>query len=200
MKSLLIDLFLKSDGFNLNSIIVNSRDSYINHEAIAMLNQLLEKWEDSEEAWDHLMKRYLFACGHAIWKLLLQEESRKGIEVAERFMIGLASYEEFELAEFKSEGAAFNLDYNCAPEDIKGWINDFKRIPREELSQMIHPVEAIKKYKPQKLLMYAAYFAHFTMRYPNYVSVSTITTGESIPPEYWIFLSPSVLREIILMD
>jgi len=63
---------------------------------------------------------------------------------------------------------------------------------------MIHPNEAIEYYKPKEILMYAAYFAHFAMKYPNYISISTITTSEKIPEEYLVFLSPSILHEMLL--
>jgi hypothetical protein len=53
-------------------------------EVIKTIQELYDNWEDSEEAWYLLMKRYFLTCARAIPKLLPQEESRKGIEVTEQ--------------------------------------------------------------------------------------------------------------------
>lgn len=57
-----------------------------------------------------LTHRYLLVCCRAIWTLLPLEASRQGVEVAERYIEGRVTREEFARAEWQAEGAAFYLD------------------------------------------------------------------------------------------
>jgi hypothetical protein len=77
---------------------------------LAMLNSLHADWQGDEAGLVRLTHRYLLACCRAIWTLLPMEASRKGVEVAERYIEGQATAEEFHLAEWQAEGAAFFLE------------------------------------------------------------------------------------------
>lgn len=56
------------------------------------------------------LHRYLLMCCRAIWPLLPDEGSRRGVEVAELFVDGRATEEEFFHAEWGAEGAAFSWE------------------------------------------------------------------------------------------
>ena len=75
-----------------------------------MLKALRTSWHGEEADFVWLTHRYQLACCRAIWRLLPIEASRRGIEVAERWIEGRATREEFGLAEWQAEGAAFFLD------------------------------------------------------------------------------------------
>src|SRR4051794_28122100 len=64
-----------------------------------------------------LHRFYLASC-RGIWKLLPQEASRRGVELAERFIVGRASAEELNELNYHVEGAAFLIDYNTDPEAV----------------------------------------------------------------------------------
>ncbi|MEW6126851.1 MAG: hypothetical protein AB1757_07410 [Acidobacteriota bacterium] len=154
-----------------------------------MLKTLRVNWRGSEAQLERKLHRYYLACCRAIWRLLPQEESRRGIEVAERYVDGLATDEELNKADWHVEGAAFNIDYNCDPNAIEKWIEEVQAIPRDELSAMIHPIEEIADVSPRELLERAAYFADFAVIYPHLTPKDP--SGDYIP-----FLSASLLREI----
>lgn len=53
----------------------------------AMLQALSSNWSGAETDLARLTHRYLLACGRSIWWLLPLEASRRGVEVAERFLV-----------------------------------------------------------------------------------------------------------------
>src|SRR4051812_18573442 len=75
-----------------------------------MFGVLRAEWRGGEADLVRLTHRYLLACCRAVWVLLPMEASRRGVEVAERYLEGQATREEFGSAEWGAEGAAFFLE------------------------------------------------------------------------------------------
>lgn len=169
------------------------------NEVIEKLDKLHDDWQEGEEAWRIFLQRYFLACARAIWKLLPDEMSRRGIEVTEQFLLGLATPDDMSRADYESEAAAFGIDYNTNPAEVERWEDEIKRIPRGELKELIHPIGSAGKYKPREILLYAAYFANFAMNYTNFVNLDGTKRTARVPENYWIFLSPKVLKEFLLM-
>lgn len=61
------------------------------------------------------LRRYLLMCCRAIWPLLPHESRRRGVEVAELYIAGKATAEEFARAEWGAEGAAFSWELGDYP-------------------------------------------------------------------------------------
>jgi hypothetical protein len=135
-----------------------------------------------------LHRYYLVSC-RAIWKLLPQEESRRGVEVAERYLMGKATAEEFKKANYEAEGAAFNIDYNVDPDAINQWVAEFQAIPKHELQSLLHPPTA--KIEARELLKRAAYFVDYAMVYPS------LTPKGPPSRDSYVFLSAALLREML---
>lgn len=154
-----------------------------------LLRELRMNWCGSEAELERNLHRYYLACCRAIWELLPQKASRRGIEVAERYVNGLATDAELSEVDRDVEGAAFNIDYNCDPNAIERWVEEVRAIPRHELGTMIHPIEAVANVSPRELLKRAAYFADFAVIYP-------LLTPKEPGASYVPFLSAAVLREI----
>jgi len=76
----------------------------------AMLQALSSNWSGAETDLARLTHRYLLACCRSIWWLLPLEASRRGGEVAERFLDGFATRKELGQASYQAEGAAFYLE------------------------------------------------------------------------------------------
>ncbi|WP_435005117.1 hypothetical protein P12x_003009 [Tundrisphaera lichenicola] len=84
---------------------------------IAMQRALRAVWPGKEDEFVRVIHCFLLDCCRAIWPLLPMEATRRGIEVAERYLLGQATRKEFFRAEYQAEGAAFFLEtYDCAPE------------------------------------------------------------------------------------
>ena len=154
-----------------------------------MLEAIRANWRGDETELDLKLKRYYLLCCRAIWKLLLQENSRNGVLVAERYLDGLASKDEFYKAEYYAEGAAFNLDYNCDPAGIEKMVEQFLEIPNDEIRTVIYSIDELGDISPQEILTRAAYFADFAINYPN-------LNPKKLPARYIPFLSLHLLREI----
>jgi hypothetical protein len=137
-----------------------------------------------------LHRFYLASC-RGIWPLLPQLASRRGIELAEQFLAGTATAEQVSEYNWHTEGAAFVLDYNTAPEDIARWVDEVRAILDGELRAMLHPPETADEVEPRELLKRAAYFADYAMIYP-----SLRPTGPP-PDSYRPFLSAEVLRQYV---
>ncbi len=178
---------------------------------VAMLRALRATWRGDEAERERLIHRYLLACCRAIWRLLPMEESRVGVEVAERYIEGRATREEFGLAEYQAEGAAFFLDpFEYEPEDetpearedrlrykadrqarIAPLVGEVEAMPPEELRRLVRLEALDGAISPRQVLADAAYFADSVMDYP------------SLRPKGWviekhrIFLSAALLREIV---
>jgi hypothetical protein len=154
-----------------------------------MLEALWEAAGDDEAALVPSLHRYFVACCRRIWRLLPQEGSRRGIEVAERYLAGEATDDELDEVDWHCEGAAFNINYNCEPEAIQRWVAEVRAIPADEMAAMLSPPGAAPGVDEQELLMRAAYFADYATIYPH------LTPKRGVPDSYAAFLSAELLRE-----
>lgn len=150
-----------------------------------MLTWIRQEWRGKEADLDRILQRYCLACCRRIWRLLPQEASHAGIEVAERFVDGLATRAELGQAEWLAEGAAFKIDNDSEPESIALWCDQVSRIPPEELDAMIHSPRPEDDLSPRGLLKHAAYFADISM-----------CSGGSIEG-FRLFLPAPLLREVV---
>ena len=159
------------------------------------VQQMLEAfWElhgDDEPTLVCKLHRYFLACCRRIWKLLPQEGSRRGVAVAERYLLGKATEGELSEADWHVEGAAFNIDYNCEPEAIAHWVEQTRQIPEAELRAMLHPPQSVLEIDAHELLLRAAYFADYAVIYPH------LTPKRGVPDNYVVFLSADLLRELV---
>jgi hypothetical protein len=137
-----------------------------------------------------LHKFYLASC-RAIWRLLPQEASRKGVELAEQFLVGKATSERVREYNRCTEAAAFCLQWPDAEdmEAIACWVAQIDALPARELRAMLHPPSTADEIDPLELLRRAAFFADYAMVYPNLRSPR--------PPLkcYRPFLSAEILRQ-----
>jgi hypothetical protein len=106
-------------------------------DAREVLKALLAKSHGQDEVIARDVLRYLVATGRRIWRLLPHHDSRRAIEVAERYANGLATLDELAEAEYAAEHAAFGIDYDLAAETVSHWIDDVRRIPRDQLDAML---------------------------------------------------------------
>ena len=159
-------------------------------DVVLMLRWFRQEWRGEEADLDRLLHRYCLACCRRIWRLLPQEESRAGIEVAERLVDGLATRDEFARAEWLAEGAAFTIDQDSEHESIASWCDEVSRIPPEEFDAMIQSPRPGDDLSPRSLLEHAAYFVDTAMCYPG------IGPKESIE-RYRLFLPAPLLREVV---
>ena len=140
---------------------------------------------------DRALHRYYLASCRAIWDLLPQEASRRGVELAEQFLEGAVSADDVSEYNWHVEGAAFCIDYNVDPEAIDRWIAEVRGLPESKLRSMLHPTEVAWEIEPRDLLMRAAYFADYAMIYPS-------LTPKGPPSDtYRPFLSAEMLRKFV---
>jgi hypothetical protein len=133
-----------------------------------------------------VLHRFYVASCRRIWKLLPHEASRRGVELAERFLAGEVSADEINTYNYHVEGAAFCIDYNTAPEDIQRWVAEVRALPADELRSMLHLNQGDEDIEPRELLERAAYF----------VDYATYSSPKRPPPPcYRLFLSAAELRQ-----
>jgi hypothetical protein len=172
-------------------VVSMSEKEWLRSDDVAlMLRWFRQQWRGEENDLDRLLHRYCLACCRGIWRLLPRGDSRAGVEVAERFLEGLATRDEFDRAEYVAEGAAFMFDFELDPESISRWCDEVSQIPPEELAAMIHTPLPGDDLSPRGLLQHAAYFADIAMCYP------TIAPKESIE-RFRLFLPASLLWEVV---
>lgn len=189
---------------------------------------LLEEWQRSEDVpalvralragWRgpgadvvRLTNRYLLASCRSIWQLLPLEASRRGVEVAERFLDGRATREQLGVAEYQAEGAAFSLDvesYDLKFEDpeenarflqheaerralIARLVKDIEAIPPDEIRRMAGIDPRDPGFSTHRLLADAAYFADSAIWY------STLHARQRCIQAYKAFLSAARLRAMV---
>jgi hypothetical protein len=155
-----------------------------------MLRWSRQEWRGDEADLNRLLQRYCLACCRRIWRLLPQEHSQSGVEVAERFLDGLATQYELSRADYLAEGAAFTFEYDLAPEAIARWSEEVSRIPPEELRAMVHSQRPEDDLSPRALLAQAAYFVITAICYPGIMPKESIET-------YRLFMPASLLREFV---
>lgn len=147
--------------------------------------------QDASAGLDRVLHRFCLASCRRMWKLLPQEDSRRGVQMGEQWLAGKVSGEEITKFKWYVEGAAFCIDYNTAPEDIARWVAEVRALPKAELRSMLHPPETADRVEPRELLKRAAYFAHYAMVYPKF-------RPKGPPPaSYRPFLSAELLREFV---
>jgi hypothetical protein len=154
-----------------------------------MLEALWEAAGGNEAALVPQLHRYFVACCRRIWRLLPQEDSRRGIEVAEQYLAGTVTGEELSEVNWYVEGAAFNIDYNCDPASIQRWVEEIEALPPEEMAAMLNPPGVVPGIDARDLLLRAAYFADYAMIYPR------LTSKRDVPSNYVLFLSVELLRK-----
>ena len=140
---------------------------------------------------EHQLHHFYLACCRAIWKLLPQDASRRGIELAEQYLLGEVTGEELSQFNWNVEGAAFNIDYNVDPESIERWCEEVRGIPETELGQLLHPADVKHEIEPRDLLLRAAYFVDYAMIYPS------LSPKGPPPKRYSLFLSAVLLRQCV---
>ena len=155
-----------------------------------MLRWFRQEWRGEEADLDRLLHRFCLACCRRIWRLLPQEKSRSGVEVAERFVDGLATRDELGRAEWLAEGAAFEIDQDSVPESIAHWCDEVSQISLVEFGAMIHSPRPDDDLSSRGLLEHAAYFAVTAMCYPG------IRPKESIE-RFRLFMPPPLLRVFV---
>lgn len=134
------------------------------------------------------MHRFYVACCRRIWCLLPDQETQKGVQVAEQWLDGYASDIELNARDYYVEGAAFGIDYNSSPDELKRWISDVDAIPESELNSILG-IQVSRRPDSYELLKSAAYFAHYAIMYPA-------INPKGMPPEsYHQFLSADILRQ-----
>jgi hypothetical protein len=139
--------------------------------------------------------RYLIACGRRIWRLLPDDGSRLGIEVAERFVEGEASVTKLRKTRWYTEGSAFTIDYDTEPLLVQRWIDEINAIPRHELAALLHPPDIADKIDARQLLKQAAYFADFAAHFPFFLRTCFFWRPEHPASHYALFLSAELVRE-----
>ncbi len=137
-----------------------------------------------------LHRFYLISC-RGIWKLLPQEESRRGVEMSELWLSGTITDQELSKYNWHVEGAAFRIDYNAVPEDIERWVAEVRALPEADLQSMLHRSETTDAVEARELLKRAAYFADYAMIYP------TLSPKGPPPTSYRRFLAATVLRQYV---
>lgn len=147
--------------------------------------------EEDFRAFQSALHAYYLQCCRAIWKLLPQEGSRVGVQVAERFLAGHASFEEVHEADYEAEGAAFLFDYRSDQNEVECLVEQARAIPDNEMRQMLHQPEAARAIETCELLKRAAYFVDYAMVYPG------LTPCGPPPESYGLFLSADLLRNIV---
>lgn len=177
----------------------------------AMIRSLRAGWHGPSGEFVRLIHRYLLASCRAIWRLLPMDESRRGVEVAERYIEGRATAEELRIASWQAEGAAFYLEpFEYEPENedsearehrlryeaerkarIRHFMADVEAIPTEELRRMVRLDPADGPVDARQVLSDAAYFAYEALDYHLIHARShSIQSHEA-------FLDPVLLREIV---
>jgi hypothetical protein len=97
-------------------------------------------------------------------------------------------------ADYQAEGAAFGIDYHIS-DDLKKWLAEAKAIPEAELREMINPPGAVSELSMFELLKKAAHFADDALMFGSCGPMTELR--QYLPyPDYMLFCSPDVLREI----
>lgn len=172
-------------------IVTMTEEEWLRSDDVSlMLRWFRQEWRGKEAELDSIIQRYCLACCRRIWPLLPREESRAGVEVAERFIDGRATRDELGGAEWLAEAAAFTFEQNSEPDSIARWCDEVARLSPEELGAMIHSPRPEDDLSPRGLLSRAAYFTDAAMCYYGLVPKESIE-------RYRLFLSASLLREMV---
>jgi hypothetical protein len=166
-------------------------------DARPMLEALWQHFGGDESILVPRIHRYLIACCRRIWRLLPDKGSRLGIEVAERFVEGEASVRKLRKTAWYAEESAFTIDYDTDPPAVQRWIEQTRAIARHELAALLYPPDLADELDIRRLLMRAAYFAHFAASFPFQMRMSFFWRPEHPAcSSYSLFLSAQLLREV----
>lgn len=149
-----------------------------------MLRRLRQEWRAVDDL-DWSIRRYLLACCRRIWPLLRDERSRWAVEAGERCPAG----ERISNVDWYAEGAAFRISEEPESAEVLAWCAEIGRIPTETLDDMLFIAPGVDRPSPRELLERAAYFVSSVVSYPGRPAYAI--------EDYRIFLSPSLLREMI---
>lgn len=153
-----------------------------------LILDLRANWRGSPATLERRLHSYYLACCRRIWPLLPQQESRQGVELAERYLNGSISAADLACANYYVEGAAFNIEYNSEPERILQWIREVEALPHDELCAMVPGIDPVASIDARRLLLQAAYFADYAMMYQQ--------MRRKEPWErYAMFFAPDLFRE-----
>jgi hypothetical protein len=147
-----------------------------------------EDWMDYLSVEMPLYKFFLSSCRN-IWSLLTQEESRKGIELAEGFIEGKVKWDSVSEYNWHVEGAAFCFEDPPDQERIDIWIKDVENHSSDLINKF--RIEGKEEISTQELLKQAAYFADHAMVYPS------IQPKGLSKDKYNKFLCPNLLRQYV---
>ena len=131
----------------------------------ATILELRANWTGDSDLLERRLHTYYLACCRLIWRLLPQDASRRGVELGEQYLAGRISAAELDHAEYEVEGAAFNIDYNCEPNNIERWAREIEALSRSDLERMLNGLPATADINGRDLLGRAAYFADYAVGY-----------------------------------
>ena len=160
-----------------------------------MLRWFRQEWRGEEANLDRLLRRYCLACARRIWPLLPLARSRLAVEIAERYLDGLATREEFGRADHAAEDAAFAFDYHNPEDDcpttreVTAAIEAVARMPEAELTALLQRPRPEDDLSPRGMLIHAAYFVWHSLDYPG--------NHPERFEQYCLFLSAPLLREVV---
>ncbi len=124
---------------------------YETTDAYRMLEAIWSVPHSDVKALKHNLHLYYLACCRSIWTLLPQEDSRWGVETGERIASGEIDDEELRIIKYWVEGAAFNIDCDCEPEEsIAQIVEDVSRMPKQQLRSMLHPHDVDWNIEPRE--------------------------------------------------
>ena len=149
-----------------------------------------EEWNKYLEHEIPLYRFYLASCRN-IWEFLPLEESRNGVELAEKYIDGIVTFDQVNEYSWHTEGAAFCIEYNSLPEKIAVWVREVESISTPAKKKMLNLPETAGDIEAREILLNAAYFAHYAMMYP------TVTPKGPPRKGYLKFMFPDVLREYV---
>jgi hypothetical protein len=177
----------------------------------AMIRSLRAGWHGPAEDFVRLIHRYLLASCRAIWPILPMEESRRGVEVVERYIEGRATREECRIAGWHAEGAALYLDPDQYQPDgeseeaievhrrwleerrarVSSFVAELGSIPAEALLGMVRRGPEHGPLDARQVLADAAYFVDGVIGYHLIFARSHFIQANEA------FLDPARLREMV---
>lgn len=142
---------------------------------------------DDENLDRNLRQYYLESC-RRLWPVIPREESRRGVEIAERHLRGEASEQELNDAEYAAESAAFLFDYNTEPETVDRLANAVESMAPDEMRAIVGKSLSELGWSGRYLLMRTAYLVDYAML------AHRLRPKRLVSPESALLLSAALLR------
>jgi len=185
----------KDDWFQCNDAAIMIQYLWT-REPFHSIAEKFKNYPNSEDFTDYQnitlpLYKYYLACCREIWLLLPQEESKKGIRLAEQYIDGRVSWDKISEYNWDVEAAAFTFEYDSEPEKIKTWVKEAESFSGELISKILNNDDNKKKIDTRSLLMDAAYFADYAMIYPSIQPMGLPSSS------YHKFLFHDLLREYV---